>query len=136
LNILSRINTAEKNLDKLSEELGAVAEPTAEQFADFDKKIREQLNFVLGSDVCTAAFGNVNCLSPVDGKMLFERFTESFLPILKEDIAAAAEGAKAITEARTAKYIDPVVEPSADNAIDISSLTTEQKNAILKELLK
>ena len=42
-----------------------------------DKEIREQINYIFGNDVCTAAFGTTNCLSPAGGNLLSQK-----LPVL------------------------------------------------------
>ncbi len=52
-----------------------------------DKKIREQINYIFGNDVCTAAFGTANCLSPVGGNLLYQSFLEALFPILERDIS-------------------------------------------------
>lgn len=53
-----------------------------------DKEIREQINYIFGNDVCTAAFGTTNCLSPVGGNLLYLTFLDAVFPIVEKDISA------------------------------------------------
>lgn len=76
--------------------------------------------------------------------MLFQAFTEAFIPLLEKDIKSFAAAQKIKLEEKTDKYVKPVIGQSkptligmnTQSPVDISSLTQEQKNAMLMELLK
>lgn len=69
-----------------------------------DKEIREQINYIFGNDVCTAAFGTTNCLSPAGGNLLYQNFLDALFPILEKDISAE----KAKVEKNIKKYTSQV----------------------------
>ena len=105
-NILDRYNKAQADMQALIEEMQNDSEATPEKIASYDKRIRENVNYIFGSDVCTAAFGTANCLSVVsNGSMLFESFLDALMPQVQADMDISLEAAKK----RTDKYITAVV---------------------------
>lgn len=80
--ILARLNEAVKNIEQIQKkyENAEKAENTdaIQLITECDKDIREQINYIFGSDVCTVAFGEINCLSLAGGK----RFLKTSLKCL------------------------------------------------------
>ena len=118
---------------------------TTEEMADLDKQVREKINYVFGSDVCTPAFGSINCMSPVsNGKMLFEVFFEELMSVVESDIKAVKQAQAVHIEDKTNKYISaaqsapiaPQISVTANPMPDISNLTQEQKDAMLIEMMR
>ena len=58
------------------------------KLADVEKEVRDLLNYIFNTDVCTPAFGNANCLSPCNGEPLFIGFFNALMQILEEDMVA------------------------------------------------
>lgn len=92
--ILDRIKKSINIIESLSEEYKDKKinndDEANEVFVSADLKIREQINYIFNSDVCTSAFGNTNCLSLCDdGSTLFENFINAVVPIIKKDITEA-----------------------------------------------
>lgn len=105
-NILDRYNKAQADMQALIEDLQTNKDATPEEITDYDKRIRDNINYIFGSDVCTAAFGTANCMSVVsNGSMLFESFLNALMPQVQEDMDINLEAAKK----RTDKYITPIV---------------------------
>lgn len=132
LNIHKRYEAAK---DKMFAEIDRIKDSdiTPEDLAQADKTIRDNLNCIFGSDICTAAFGQTNVLSMVSGgKLLIESFLDAFLPMITADIKAVSEAAKISLEDKTAKYIAPVT----DKPVDVDSLTPAQKKVLLEQLIK
>lgn len=133
LNIMKRAEEAMENAAAMQEKYSGIKTPASEQLAEMDAEIRKQFNYAFGTDICTPAFGQMNCLSPVgDGKPLFQAFFEAFLPLIKEDIAAM-KPQKNELRPEVQKYLES--EGERTDGIDIDSLTKEQKNALLEKLL-
>lgn len=97
-----RVNVSDVNLmhrlaqleNKVNEMLGGAqsGELTGEALFKLDTELKAAVNEAFGADICTPAFGAVNCLSPVsDGRTIFESFFEAFLPAIKEDIESFAK---------------------------------------------
>lgn len=150
LNIPNRINECQKFFDEMAEKYkNEDRQMTAEELSDLDKQVREKINYAFGSDICTPAFGNINCMSPVEGgKMLFEAFFEVLMPVVEADMKAAAQAQAVHIKDKTNKYIQsaqsapvapqivPAITVNTAAAPDISNLTQAQKDAMLIELMR
>lgn len=103
-NILKRLDEAQKNIDEYVKQAegaaGEAEENVLEKLESIDTKIRESINHVFDSDVCSAVFGNRHALSVSGGKYLFERLLESLAPVFKD----IAEQETKASKARVAKY--------------------------------
>jgi len=75
-----------------------------EVISEFDKQVREQLNYIFGTDVSTPAFGTMNCLTFVDGVPVFVRFLNALLDEITADVTAEQKKA----ENNIAKYVNQV----------------------------
>jgi len=105
LNALERFGRATEKMDELIADSRG-EDVTPEKLAELDHIIREQFDLIFGEGMCETVFGRVNILSAVtDGRMLIESFLDAFLPVIREDIAAAAQA----SNERVNKYIEPVV---------------------------
>lgn len=134
LNTSKRFEDAVSAIDKLIDEVkGDISE---ERFIEADRVICEQLDHVFGNGVCETVFGKTNVLSATEsGKLLIEGFLDALLPVVKADMEAAAAKSRANIEKKMAAYIEPVINDDK-KLPDISSLTDEQKQALLAELTK
>lgn len=138
VNILKRFEETQKIIEDIDKIFVDKNNPTPGELYTADQKIREALNYAFGSDICTPAFGAANCLSPVsNGKTLFEAFTDAFLPVIKRDIESAMNASRIHLEQKTDKYvIKPRISEAHPTVPDISSLTPEQKDALLMEYMR
>ncbi len=137
VNIIKRFRESLPKIEKLREKYSS---ETVEDVIEADAEIRILLNEAFGTDICTPAFGSTNCLSMVNGVPLFERFFTAFMPILEADIKANAPKTAKQPEIRpeVKKYIEPVKPVAAlaqPYGIDVSTLTKEQKSALLAQLI-
>lgn len=75
-----------------------------DMMSEYDKKIRKQINYIFGTDVCTPAFGNTNCFSFVDGVPMFVGFLNALLEEVKKDM----QKSKSQMEKNISKYTSQV----------------------------
>ena len=146
LNIPHRIEECQSFFDEMAEKYkNENRQLTAEELSNLDKQVREKINYAFGSDICTPAFGNINCMSPVaNGKMLFEAFFEVLMPVIEADMKAAAQAQAVHIEDKTNKYISaaqsapvaPQIAVTTNSVLDISNLTVEQKAAMFDEMMR
>ena len=93
MKIIDRANEAKKNFNEIMKKYEDIENqnlPDDKVFSlvsECDRDIREQINYIFGSDVCTAAFGNANCISPCGGQPLFMNFINAIIPLIEKDIA-------------------------------------------------
>ena len=145
LGFLDRFKTAMTEISDYQKEIEDIKEPSENIFAEMDKKAREIVNKAFDSDVCSKAFGNKNCFSTAsNGKSIIVNFLEAFIPVIEHDFESTLQAQQIKLEEKTEKYTKPVIEQTrppivgmvSQPTIDISKLTQEQKNAMLRELLK
>ena len=145
LAFVDRFKTAMSEIADYQKELESISDPSEDIFSDMDRRAREIVNKAFDSDVCTKVFGNKNCFSPAgNGKPVIHNFLEAFIPVVENDFKSVFQAQQIKLEEKTDKYIKPVIKQSKppvigmtpQAAVDISSLTQEQKNAMLMELLK
>jgi len=139
-NRVIRVNVADVNTMKRYEEATEKIEDlknvprTPEGLAELDRQVREQLNYTFGTDICTAAFGDVNLLSPVEGgKMLFEAFLEAFLPQYKKDAESVLGAAKIRLNDKAELYAGQV---SARPVLSSKPELTPEQESFLRSLLE
>ena len=149
MGILTRAQDALKHIDGIVEELTEKEKQgvdNAELFKEQDEKARQMVNTIFATDICTHALGGTNAFSTAsNGKPVIVNLLEALIQILVQEIKAAQTAAQIKLEDKTDKYIKPVTVtpvkplpfiPLAKPEIDIENLTAEEKNALLKELLK
>lgn len=130
LNLGKRIADLESKVSAVSGKYRALTEPTAEQLAELDQDVRSIISEAFGTDICTQAFGAVNCCSPVsNGKLLFEGFLSALTVQVKADIA---ELKPATVNSAVAEYLGDLNQSAAQ--IDIAALTDDQRRKLIAEL--
>ena len=73
---------------------------------ELDDKIRSIINETFQSDVCTAAFGGVNCISISGSQPIFMNFLDALVPKILEDIKAEQVKAEKRIKSYAAKAKD------------------------------
>ena len=131
INLYKRVADLESEIDRVSETCRGIGDMTPDQISELDCEVKSIINRAFGSDVCTPAFGAVNCLSPVsDGQLLCAVFIKALAKQIREDVAEIQKNAKPL-RAEAAQYIDDD-EPA--QVPDISALTDEQRKALMQQL--
>lgn len=140
---IERFQNALAEIEQFEKEFKSRENPTADILSEMDKKAREIVNKIFCDDVCAKVFGSKNCLSNAsNGQPNLINFLNAIKPIIERDFGAAIQAQQIKLEEKTDKYTKPVLSKPpivgmvSKPSIDIDSLTKEQKNAILAELLK
>ena len=107
-NLLARINRAMESIEEIMEKYKNADESknAATEMAACDAAIREQINYVFDSDVCSVAFGNTNCTSLAGGKPIYMNFLNAVIPEIKK----CTNEEKRKAEKNIAKYTYQVVK--------------------------
>lgn len=131
LNLFDRIGKASKELEDLQTQY---ADMQPEQLAQADAQIRRIIDRAFGSDICSHAFGTVNCLSMTkSGKPLFQCFFDAFVPLLKEAFEEFRGQAQEDAPDKVKPYLADLEKPSPQP--DIAAMTQAEKQALLRQLL-
>lgn len=137
LSIKARIKEMYARISDLESEYRNIDKPTDEQYAEVDKKIKAEINYAVGTDVCTPAFGLLNCLTILSdsGKSVAQSFLEALMPIIKKDVDEYTEKIKKLDKSKMKKYLEPTVKSGMEK-IDVDKLPQEEKDKILSEMFK
>lgn len=109
LNLGDRIETGRKELRKLAKKFETLTKTTNSDdkmlkiIDDYDKQVRQQIDYMFDSPVSDIAFGNTNCLSVSGGNMLFENFLNALLPEIEKDIKDEEKASKKRIEKYTSQ---------------------------------
>lgn len=105
-NLPHRIEQSMTAIEKLEEQYKNAnkSDNFAGEMAACDAAIREQINYIFDSDVCTVAFGNINCTSIAGGHPLYWNFLNAILP----EIEKCINEEKSKSEKNIAKYTEQV----------------------------
>lgn len=103
--ILTRFEEAEPKIEKIIED--AQNKETGDKkdgvklLAELDKKLKEMVDFIVGSPVSDIVFGNTNCISLAGGSYIFMNFLEAYISYLEPKIKGEFEKSKAKIEKYT-----------------------------------
>lgn len=145
--ILTRLQDALERIDGIAEDVEKKEKQDiskADLFKEQDERVREMVNKIFDTDICTSALGGTNAFSVAsNGKPVIVNLLEALIQILVQEIKADQTAAQIKLEDKTDKYVKPITVspakpfiPLAEPAIAVETLTAEEKNALLKELLK
>lgn len=125
MNLLKRIKDASDVFDVILARLDN-EENTPELLAEVDAEMKKELDRVFGTDISAHAFGDVNCLSPLeDGNIMFMAFFEAFIPIVIADMNASGDAYK--ENSKLNKYLPKEEKaPSKPTTFDDLKFTKEQ----------
>jgi len=115
LNIFARFNEAYPKLKELEEEMTTLGleseDPTEEEMSAFveslksiDQKMREYVNFIFDTDVCTACADGGSMYDPFDGKMRYEHILEALSGLYESNFTSEIKKMRARVSKYTSKY--------------------------------
>ena len=97
--IVARYREKLPEIEKLSAET-----ENSEEIPDIlDKKVREFVDYIIGSPVSETVFGKTNCISMAGGQTIFENFLTAYMEYMKPEIKAEYERSKKRVEKYTAQ---------------------------------
>lgn len=95
--IIARYKEKFPEIEKLSAET-----ENSEEIPDIlDKKVREFVDYIIGSPVSEIVFGKTNCISMAGGQTIFENFLTAYMEYMKPEIKVEYERSKKRVEKYT-----------------------------------
>lgn len=129
VNLPKRIGECQAELDAIQAEFNAIGNPTPEQVAEYDERIKKMLDYAFNTDISAHAFGGMNCLSPTDdNEILCIGFLNAFLPLVMEDIKKFSKNLKPQVSKKVEAYttFDELV-PERKQPVSLDSLNDKQR---------
>jgi hypothetical protein len=136
-----------KNLDSNDPDFEKMKK-AAETLDKVEKSIRELIDSVFGQPVSNIVFGETNCISPAGGMPIYINFIRTIFDYIKQEL----EKQNAESEAKMSKYTlqaesftakpeikvesaQPFIPLANPQTVDISSLSKQERNELLRQLL-
>lgn len=86
--INNRVDKAIKEIEKISRKYSQINDRDAfDSIIKCDEEVKEQINYIFGSDVCSIVFEGANCMSISKGVPLYQHFINAVVPLIKKEVS-------------------------------------------------
>lgn len=103
IGIAARLEEARRAIQQLAD--GLAADAGVDQIIEADKLIREQINYIFGSDASSVFFKGVSALALLpDGSMVFEKVLQAAVPIIEDAVGKAIKASQMRVQKHAGAY--------------------------------
>lgn len=103
IGIAARLEEARRAIQQLAD--GLAADADVDQIIEADKLIREQINYIFGSDASSVFFKGVSALALLpDGTMVFEKVLQAAVPIIEDAVGKAVKASQKRVQKHAGAY--------------------------------
>lgn len=103
IGIAARLEEARRAIQQLAD--GLAADAGVDQIIEADKLIREQINYIFGSDASSVFFKGVSALALLsDGTMVFEKALQAAVPIIEDAVGKAVKASQKRVQKHAGAY--------------------------------
>lgn len=107
IGIAARLEEARRAIQQLADGLAADADAGVDQIIEADKLIREQINYIFGSDASSVFFKGVSALALLpDGTMVFEKALQAAVPIIEDAVGKAVKASQKRVQKHVGVYLN------------------------------
>ena len=105
IGIAARLEEARRAIQQLAD--GLAADAGVDQIIEADKLIREQINYIFGSDASSVFFKGVSALALLpDGTMVFEKALQAAVPIIEDAVGKAVKARQKRVQKHVGVYLN------------------------------
>lgn len=105
IGIAARLEEARRAIQQLAD--GLAADAGVDQIIEADKLIREQINYIFGSDASSVFFKGVSALALLpDGTMVFEKALQAAVPIIEDAVGKAVKASQKRVQKHVGVYLN------------------------------
>lgn len=103
--IAARLEEARRAIQQLADGLASDAGADVDKIIEADKLIREQVNYIFGSDASSVFFKGVSALALLpDGSMVFEKVLQAAVPIIEDAVGKAIKASQMRVQKHAGAY--------------------------------
>lgn len=103
--IAARLEEARRTIQQLADGLASDADADVDKIIEADKIIREQVNYIFGSDASSVFFKGVSALALLpDGSMVFEKVLQAAVPIIEDAVGKAIKASQMRVQKHAGAY--------------------------------
>ena len=105
IGIAARLEEARRAIQQLAD--GLAADAGVDQIIEADKLIREQINYIFGSDASSVFFKGVSALALLpDCTMVFEKALQAAVPIIEDAVGKAVKASQKRVQKHVGVYLN------------------------------
>lgn len=105
IGIAARLEEARRAIQQLADGLASDADADVDKIIEADKLIREQVNYIFGSDASSVFFKGVSALALLpDGSMVFEKVLQAAVPIIEDAVGKAIKASQMRVQKHAGAY--------------------------------
>lgn len=103
--IAARLEEARRAIQQLADGLASDADADVDKIIEADKLIKEQVNYIFGSDASSVFFKGVSALALLpDGSMVFEKALQAAVPIIEDAVGNAVRASQKRVQKHAGAY--------------------------------
>lgn len=103
--IAARLEEARRAIQQLADGLASDADADVDKIIEADKLIKEQVNYIFGSDASSVFFKGVSALALLpDGSMVFEKVLQAAVPIIEDAVGKAIKASQMRVQKHVGAY--------------------------------
>lgn len=103
--IAARLEEARRAIQQLADGMASDADADVDKIIEADKLIREQINYIFGSDASSVFFKGVSALALLpDGTMVFEKALQAAVPIIEDAVGKAVKASQKRVQKHAGAY--------------------------------
>ena len=103
--IAARLEEAHRAIQRLADGLASDADADVDKITEADKLIKEQVNYIFGSDASSVFFKGVSALALLpDGSMVFEKVLQAAVPIIEDAVGKAIKASQMRVQKHAGAY--------------------------------
>ena len=103
--IAARLEEARRAIQQLADGLASDADADVDKIIEADKLIKEQVNYIFGSDASSVFFKGVSALALLpDGSMVFEKALQAAVPIIEDAVSSAVRASQKRVQKHAGAY--------------------------------
>lgn len=103
--IAARLEEARRAIQQLADGLASDANADVDKIIEADKLIKEQVNYIFGSDASSVFFKGVSALALLpDGSMVFEKALQAAVPIIEDAVGSAVRASQKRVQKHAGAY--------------------------------
>lgn len=101
--IAARLEEARRAIQQLAD--GLASDADVDKIIEADKLIKEQVNYIFGSDASSVFFKGVSALALLpDGSMVFEKVLQAAVPIIEDAVGKAIKASQMRVQKHAGAY--------------------------------
>lgn len=105
--IAARLEEARRAIQQLADGLASDADADVDKIIEADKLIKEQVNYIFGSDASSVFFKGVSALALLpDGSMVFEKVLQAAVPIIEDAVGKAIKASQKRVQKHVGVYLN------------------------------